>query len=174
MYTKKVKVIIFMFFVCAFTKAQEQSVTIEDNSVLNELLVKQDSNTNVYKYFIPIKFLKSVVSNVDFINNLYGSCGSLDHNHFEFDKFIKDNKDKLLENIDLSSYTKIKRAGLHNNLKLTSNHSEKGIVYMSKPIYLEDLIFVYFNSKDESKMLFLDKQTLKLVCSKYLYLNLDN
>jgi len=168
------KIVIFLLLLAPFlTKAQNEK-TLKINEVLNSLLVDKESNTYVYKYFIPIKFLKPMLSNIDFIENLYGSCGSLDQKNLKVGDIIKTNKNIILENFDSTSYSKIRKSGLQRNIKLISNHSKNGIVYVSKPIFFNDYIFIYYKSQDEAKILFLDNQTLEIVCVKYIYLNIDN
>ncbi len=155
-------------------KAQNQTEIVKINDVLNSLLVNNESNTYVYKYFIPIQFLKPILSNIDFIENLYGSCGSLNHKDLKVGDIIKSNKDVLLENIDSTTYSKIRKSGLQQDIRLTLNHFKNGIVYVSKPIFLKDYIFIYYRSQYEAKVLVLDSQTLETVCIKYIYLTIDN
>lgn len=169
------ELLIFLLCLTPFlAKAQNQTETARINEVLNSLLVNRESKTYVYKYFIPIKFLEPILSNVDFIDNLYGICGTLNQKKLKVDDIIKSNKDTLLENINSTTYSKIRNSDLHRDIKLTSNHSKNGIIYISKPIFLKNSIFIYYRSKYEAKILFLDIQTLKLLCVKYFYLNIEN
>ena len=88
------KIVIYLLLLAPFlAKAQNQTESVKINEVLNSLIVNKESNTYVYKYFIPIKFLKPLLSNIDFIENLYGSCGSLDHKDLKVGDIIKTNKD---------------------------------------------------------------------------------
>lgn len=168
------KIVIFLFLIAPFLVKAQNEKTLKINEVLNSLLVNKESNTYVYKYFIPIKFLKPMLSNIDFIENLYGSCGSLDHKDLKVGDIIKSNNDVLLENIDSTTFSKISSSGLQRDIRLISNHSKNGIVYVSKPIFLKAYIFIYYRSQHEAKILFLDNQTLEILCVKYIYLNIDN
>lgn len=146
----------------------------EEYSIINFLFDKRE--THIFKYFIDLKGYEKYVDSTTSFDELYGNC-IVNSETLPLKKIFNDDERKQIVALMKSNYSeKLKKRCLKRKISRTSNMYRKDIVFIAKPIIVNNKAILLIKRENEEIFLVLKKSEEKwyVVCQKYVYLTLED
>ncbi|PZD79085.1 hypothetical protein [Mesonia sp. K7] len=166
---------ILLFFVYFSSFSQEKAIN-EEHLLIDNFF--KETETELYTEFVDFKGIKIFIDQPNIFENLYGQPCIEKNEKVSFERFFtKKEIDGIVDKIsNFKTGENIIQTQL-KNVQLSSDIEHKNLVFITKPILVNNKAILYLKRRNEESILIFKKdinESWQVICQKFLYLSIED